>query len=83
MKRKNILDVSPNLPTHSSTDSAEASYSMQMLSTPYYLPLVTEPHLRLASGRGHHTKKNKSWDFLGSPVAKTLSSQCRGPGFDP
>ena len=22
-------------------------------------------------------------DFLGGPVAKTLHSQCRGPGFDP
>ena len=24
-----------------------------------------------------------SGDFPGSPVAKTLLSQCRGPGFDP
>ena len=24
-----------------------------------------------------------SWDFPGGPVAKTLCSQCRGPGFDP
>ena len=23
------------------------------------------------------------WDFTGGPVAKILSSQCRGPGFDP
>ena len=22
-------------------------------------------------------------DFLGGPVAKTLASQCRGPGFGP
>ena len=24
-----------------------------------------------------------SWEFPGGPVAKTLSSQCRGSGFDP
>ena len=23
------------------------------------------------------------WDFPGGPVAKTLHSQCRGPGFNP
>ena len=23
------------------------------------------------------------WDFPGDPMAKTLSSQCRGPGFNP
>ena len=28
------------------------------------------------------TKKQKR-DFLGGPVVKTLSSQCRGLGFDP
>ena len=27
--------------------------------------------------------KNKYRDFPGGPVAKTLSSQCRGPRFDP
>ena len=27
--------------------------------------------------------KNGMWDFPGGPVAKTLGSQCRGPGFDP
>ena len=28
-------------------------------------------------------KKMKMRDFAGGPVAKTPSSQCRGPGFDP
>jgi len=27
--------------------------------------------------------KNDHRDFPGGPVAKNLSSQCRGPGFDP
>ena len=26
---------------------------------------------------------NRGRDFPGGPVAKTLSSQCRGPGFNP
>ena len=25
----------------------------------------------------------KCWDFPGGPMAKTPSSQCRGPKFDP
>ena len=25
----------------------------------------------------------KEWDFPGDAVVETLSSQCRGPGFDP
>ena len=28
-------------------------------------------------------KRYKAWDFPGGPVSKTLSSQCRGPRFDP
>ena len=28
-------------------------------------------------------KKKKKRDFPGGPVTKTLSSQCRGPSFDP
>ena len=27
--------------------------------------------------------KKKHRDFLGAPVAKTMSPQCRGPGFNP
>ena len=27
--------------------------------------------------------KSAIWDFPDGPVGKTLSSQCRGPGFDP
>ena len=27
--------------------------------------------------------KLRDGDFLGGPVAKSLRSQCRGPGFDP
>ena len=27
--------------------------------------------------------KTKNWDFPGGPGAKTLHSQCRGPGFNP
>ena len=29
------------------------------------------------------SQKHCSRDFHGGPVAKTLGSQCRGPGFDP
>ena len=29
------------------------------------------------------SQKEKDRDFSGGPVAKTLRSQCRGPGFDP
>ena len=28
-------------------------------------------------------KRERLWDCPGGPVAKTLHSQCRGPGFDP
>ena len=27
--------------------------------------------------------KNQGKDFPGDPVAKTLGSQCKGPGFNP
>ena len=41
--------------------------------------------------RGHKKERStdtcynmdESWDFPGGPVAKTLTSQCRGPRFDP
>ena len=29
------------------------------------------------------TREDSVWDFPGGPVAKTLHSQCRGPGFNP
>ena len=29
------------------------------------------------------SQKEKDRDFSGGPEAKTLRSQCRGPGFDP
>ena len=29
----------------------------------------------------YHVKDNRGWDFLGGPVVKTLSCQCRGHGF--
>ena len=29
------------------------------------------------------TQKSILWDFPGGPVANSLRSQCRGPGFDP
>ena len=29
------------------------------------------------------SKITNRWNFLGGPVVKTLSSQCRGSGFDP
>ena len=38
-------------------------------------------HLALSSIP--HSRKSQSWDFPGGPVAKTLSSQCRGPGSIP
>ena len=28
-------------------------------------------------------KKKTLWDFPGGPEAKTLSTECRGPWFDP
>ena len=31
----------------------------------------------------HSSKLSRSQDFPGGPVAKTLSSQCKGPGFNP
>ena len=31
---------------------------------------------------GIHMQKNEAGDFPGDPVAKTLCSQSRGPGFD-
>ena len=31
----------------------------------------------------HSSKLSRSQDFPGNPVAKTLSSQCKGPGFNP
>ena len=34
-------------------------------------------------GVWERVKKGFPWDFPGGPVAKTLHSQCRGPGFDP
>ena len=30
----------------------------------------------------HSSRKTNEGDFHGGPVAKTLHSQCRGPGFD-
>ena len=31
----------------------------------------------------HQQKRMKCWDFPGSPVAKTLSSQCKSPSSIP
>ena len=28
-------------------------------------------------------KKDKSWEFPGGPVVRTLHFHCRGPGFNP
>ena len=37
----------------------------------------------LVSGRFLFSKSRKSWDFPGCSMAKTSSSQCRGPRFNP
>ena len=34
-------------------------------------------------GPGRECSEETRWDFLGSPVAITPRSQCRGPEFDP
>ena len=42
------------------------------------------PQLRLGTAKSStQSYKNTCQDFPGGPVAKTPSSQCRGPGFDP
>ena len=37
-------------------------------------------HIRL--GDAETDKTGPTWIFPGGPVAKTLHSQCKGPGFD-
>ena len=39
--------------------------------------------LMLAENNRVGTEKHNSWRTSGGPVAETLRSQCRGPGFDP
>ena len=45
--------------------------------------LVAQAVLAPRSKRPLFPSKPLIWDFPGGPVAKTLRSQCRGPGFDP
>ena len=59
-------------------------------TTPVFLPGKFHGWRSLAgySPHGHNrterlTDTFTSWDFPGGPVAKTLCSQCRIPGFDP
>ena len=50
------------------------------------LPSTLHCHVMLRIGHGKHTDVNSRvefWVFPGGPVAKTLSSPCRGPGFNP
>ena len=47
----------------------------------YYHDFYLTIHWRLESKK--RNKRYKAWDFPGGPVSKTLSSQCRGPRFDP
>ena len=70
---------------------AGGTYGMQDLSSPTrdrtHAPCIgiTESHPLDHQGSPMtwsqlHTKNAHSWDFPGGPVAKTLCSQCRGPG---
>ena len=43
---------------------------------------VSEP-LEYSRGTWKKVSSSTSWDFPGGPVAKTPSSQCGGPGFNP
>ena len=47
----------------------------------YYHDFYLTIHWRLESKK--RNKRYKAWDFPGGPVSKILSSQCRGPRFDP
>ena len=47
------------------------------IDTASTLPLLRTPILEII------LKTNYLGDFPGDPVAKTLSSQCKGPGFSP
>ena len=38
---------------------------------------------RITESLCNHDNKMQTGDFPGGPVAKTLSSQCRGSGFNP
>ena len=40
-------------------------------------------HIRLGVLDAETDKTGPTWIFPGGPVAKTLHSQCKGPGFDP
>ena len=41
------------------------------------------PRLRGEACLKKRVREGRRRDFPGGPVAKTLLSQCRGPGFDP
>ena len=43
----------------------------------------SRPSAVLSQGQRPIIKTTDSWDFPGGPAAKTLCSQCRGPGFNP
>ena len=55
-----------------------AAWNLSSLSSENRTVHTMSPCLLAPSGE----KKTTMWDFPCDPVAKTLSAQCRGPGFD-
>ena len=55
-----------------------AAWNLSSLSIENRTVHTMSPCLLAPSGK----KKKTMWDFSGDPVAKTLSTQCREPGFD-
>ena len=48
----------------------------------FFLTSSTQPNYFEIHPR-HNMYQVSSWDFFGSPVAKTLYYKCRGPELDP
>ena len=44
---------------------------------------VKQPGCNITDSKKQSFERKEFRDFLGGPVAKTLSSQCREPRFDP
>ena len=49
----------------------------------FFPPWEKKKKLKLYRNTSFHLESSMSGDFPGCPVAKTLCSQCGGPGFDP
>ena len=71
------------------TDPEEGSWQMGDCHLAFQDPVgkrILPSFCQLSCSPAMNSKSNKktiAWDFPGGPVAKTLGSQCRGPGLDP